>query len=224
MKTYIVIPAFNEENSIAQVIKGLKRHGYKNIVVVDDGSTDKTFQKAKAAKVQVLRHFINRGQGAALKTGIDYALSQGADIIVTFDADGQHNPAEIKNLIRPVKEGKTDVALGSRFLKKGVKVPVVRKVFLKGGIVFTRVFSGIRLTDAHNGFRAFDRKAAQKIEIKHDGMAHSSEIVDEIYTKKLRYKEVPVTITYTDYSKRRGQSNLNSSNIAFKYLIRKLSK
>ncbi len=221
MKISIVIAAYKEEKSISKVIKDVLKEGYNDIIVVDDGSEDNTSRSALDTGAVVLRHVINRGQGAALKTGIDYAVKEGADIIVTFDADGQHDAAEIEDIIKPVKEGKAEIALGSRFLSKRSKVPFVRKLILKTGIIVTWILSGIKLTDTHNGFRAFSRKAARKIEIKQDRMEHASEILDEIAKKKIKYKEVPVTITYSEYSKKKGQSGLNSIRIGLKMILRK---
>jgi len=222
-KTFIVIPAYNEEKSITNVVKELKQNNYKNIVVIDDGSKDKTYEAAKREGVIVLKHILNRGQGAALKTGIDYALSNGTGIIVTYDADGQHSVKDIKNIIKPVKNKKVDIALGSRFLKKN-KTPFIRKLFLKGGAFIIFLMYGIKLTDSHNGFRAMSRKAAEKIEIKSDGMEHASEILEQVKKKRLKYKEIPVTIKYTDYSVKRGQSTLNSFKILFKMIFKWLSK
>ena len=223
-KLFIVIPAFNEEGSIGSVIKELKQNGYKNIVVVDDGSTDKTFQKAKKEKVEVLRHIINRGQGAALKTAIDCALEKGADIIITYDADGQHSIKDIKKIVKPVKNKKVDITLGSRFLKKNKDTPFIRKIFLKGGAFVIFLMYGIKLTDSHNGFRAMSKKAAQKIEITSDGMEHASEILEQVKKKKLKYMEVPVKIVYTDYSMKGGQNTFNSFKILFKMLTRWILK
>ncbi len=222
-KTFIIIPAYNEEKSIANVVKELKQNNYKNIIVIDDGSEDNTFKEAKKGNITVLKHILNRGQGAALKTGIDYALSNGADIIVTYDADGQHSPDDIKDIIKPIKNKKADITLGSRFLKKN-KIPFIRKLFLKGGAFIIFLMYGIKLTDSHNGFRAMSRKAAEKIEIKSDSMEHASEILEEIKKKRLKYKEIPVTIRYTDYSIKGGQKTLNSFKILFKMIFRWLSK
>lgn len=219
---YIVIAAYNEERSIARVVKNVKKEGYKNVVVVDDGSRDKTFDEASKAKAIVLRHIINRGQGAGLRTGIDYALLNGAKYIVTFDADGQHNQKEIERLLKPVMNGACEVALGSRFLKKDSNTPFLRRVILKVGILVVWVMYGVKLSDSHNGFRAFSRKAASIIKITSDRMEHASEIVEEIHKKKVSYIEVPVTITYTDYSKAKGQSSWNSVKIGLRMIFRKL--
>ena len=220
----IIVPAYNEEKVIGKVIEDLKNHDYKNIIVIDDGSKDKTSLIAKQHRAIVLRHIINRGQGAALKTGIEYALSEGADIIITFDADGQHIAEDIEKLIKPIKEGKADIVLGSRFLKQNSKVPLLRKVFLKGGSLIFRILYRAKLTDSHNGLRAMSRKAAKKINITSDGMEHASEIVEEIVRNKLRYTEVPVSIQYTEYSIAHGQRTSNAFKILFKMTIKRFIK
>jgi polyprenyl-phospho-N-acetylgalactosaminyl synthase len=223
-KIFIVIAAYNEEKSIANVIASLTHEGYRNIVVVDDGSADRTYEAASKKGIYVIRHIINRGQGAALKTGIDFSLSRGADIIVTFDADGQHVPADIKRIVAPVLSGSADVALGSRFLAGSkTNVSPLRRLYLKLGVLTFLVLYGIRLTDSHNGLRAMSRHAAEAIEIKCDRMEHASEIVDQIKKKRLRYKEVPVEIRYTEYSLKHGQNYLtNSFNILFRMIFKKL--
>ncbi|MFH1770974.1 MAG: glycosyltransferase family 2 protein [archaeon] len=220
---FVVMAAFNEEKKIVEVINGLKKNSYRNIVVVDDGSKDNTYNVVSKLNVHVLRHFINRGQGASLKTGIDYAVKQGAKYVVTFDADGQHNPKEIDALLKPVVSGKFDVALGSRFLRKNSNTPWIRRAVLKIGAMVIWVMYGVKLSDSHNGFRVFSRKAAKKIQITSDRMEHASQIVEEIRRNNLKYKEVPVTITYSDYSKGKGQSGWNSIRIAFRMLFRKIT-
>jgi glycosyltransferase involved in cell wall biosynthesis len=222
MKTpWIIIAAFREETVIGNVVRGVKAT-YPNVIVVDDASGDKTGSEAEAAGAIVLTHLINRGQGAALKTGIDYALSRGAEIIVTFDADGQHHVEDIAPMIAPIVAGEVEVTLGSRFLRDGSNVPPLRKMVLRAGVLFTRALSGLHLTDTHNGFRAFSRKAAQKIRIVQDRMEHASEILDEIGRHRLSYKEIPVTITYSYYSKAKGQSSFASIKIATRIIMHKL--
>lgn len=223
MKLFVVIAAFNEEKQIASVIKGLQKKGYKNIVVVDDGSSDNTFDILSKQKVIALKHIVNRGQGASLKTGIDVALLHGADRICTFDADGQHHPEDIPRLMKALDKSHADVALGSRFLKQDSNTPAIRKMILKMGTWIVWLMYGIKLTDSHNGFRIFSRKAAQMINITSDRMEHASQIVEEIHAKKIPYVEVPVTITYSDYSKAKGQSSLASIKIGLKMLFRKLT-
>ncbi|MBI2547985.1 glycosyltransferase family 2 protein [Candidatus Woesearchaeota archaeon] len=222
MNIFIVIAAYNEEKSITTVVKSLREKGYDHIIVVDDGSRDRTSQYAEQEGATVLQHVVNLGQGAALKTGIDYALMQGADIIVTFDADGQHDAGDLRQLLKPVIDKNIDVTLGSRFLKHNSNVPFIRKCFLKGGAFLFKVMYGVTLTDSHNGLRAFSKKAAKVIDLKTNGMEHASEMIEEIGKHKLSYKEIPVTIRYTDYSTSRGQSSWNAFRIFFKMIMKKL--
>lgn len=224
MNLFFVIAAFNEEKSIVNVINSLKSHNYYDIVVVDDGSRDKTSELASKEGVVVLRHIINRGQGAALKTGIQFALKNNADIIVTFDADGQHDVDDVDKLIKPVVSGIADVALGSRFLEKMhySNVPFFRKFFLKGGAFLIWFMYGIKLSDSHNGFRALSRKSAELIDIRSDGMAHASDILEEIKKKSLRFVEVPVNIKYTEYSLSHGQRTMDAFKILYRMIVSKL--
>ncbi len=211
--TWAVIPAYNEEKMIGSVIERLLP-AVSNIVVVDDCSRDATREIAERAGAIALRHRLNRGQGASLQTGMTYALMHGADIIIHFDADGQHCVEDIPSLLGPLRAGVCDVVLGSRFLRFDTQqsIPITRKLLLQGGILFTTLFSGIRLTDTHNGLRAFSRSAALRIRITENQMAHASEILHEIVRLKLRTVEIPVTIRYTAYSlehtKARGDSQL----------------
>jgi glycosyltransferase involved in cell wall biosynthesis len=167
---------------------------------------------------------VNRGQGAALQTGIGFALRQGAEVVVTFDADGQHDMEDIPALVAPVLSGECDVALGSRFLHPGTEVPLIRRLVLKSGILFTRVVSRVRISDTHNGFRAFSRRAASELRIALDRMAHASEIIDQIRENHWRYREVPVRILYTDYAMTKGQSSWNALRIASQFLFRKITR
>jgi polyprenyl-phospho-N-acetylgalactosaminyl synthase len=221
-KVYFVIPAYNEAKSISRVVKDLKRAGYNNIIVIDDGSRDNTYSAAAKHGITVLKHVINRGQGAALKTGIDYALSQGADFIVTFDSDGQHRVEDVPAMLKPALRGDVDVTLGSRFLKRS-HLPLSRKILLKGAIVVQSAFYRIILTDVHNGFRVLSRRAALKIWLKADRMEHASEIVEEIAKHKIPYEEVPVTIRYTGYSQSKGEGSfLGALRILYKMVMKKL--
>jgi glycosyltransferase involved in cell wall biosynthesis len=222
-KIFFVIPAYNEEKSIGLVIDDLKRAGYKNIIVIDDGSRDNTYAEAKRKEVVALKHIINRGQGAALRTGIDCAIKQGAEFIVTFDSDGQHRVEDLPAMLEPVVKGEVDVTLGSRFLRK-TKMPLGRKILLKGSIIVQWLFYGIRLSDAHNGFRVLSRRAAEQIRIESDRMEHASEIVEEIVKKNIKYKEVPVEIRYSGYSMRKGEASFfGAVKILFKMIMRRLT-
>lgn len=207
MKIIVIIPAYNEAKVIRNVIADVKKYGYE-VVVIDDCSRDGTHQYAQKAGAFVLRHHVNRGQGAALATGMEYALSQGADIIVTFDADGQHCAREIQRVIHPIITKEADVVLGSRFLGATHDMPQTRGLSLKAALLFTRLTTGLTLTDVHNGFRAFSRDAAERIKISQNRMAHASEILDQIARHNLRFCERPVTIVYSLYSKNKGDSSI----------------
>lgn len=214
---WVVIPAYNEQSTIQQVISGLKRL-LPNIVVVDDCSADLTALRAGAADAVVVRHPINLGQGASLQTGIDFALQQGAGYIVTFDADLQHRPDDVPLLLAALKESAADFALGSRFLGTAVNIAVSRRLLLKAAILFTRLTTGLKITDAHNGLRAMTRRGALTLRIRQNGMAHASEILQQIAKSALRYVEVPVTVEYTSYSMAKGQRLSNSLNIVLELL------
>ena len=215
---FVVVPAYNEAAAIGGVLEELRRTA-ATIVVVDDCSTDATAAMARAAGATVLRHAVNRGQGAALQTGIRYALLRGAEIIVTFDSDGQHDAADLAALVAPIRAGRAEVVLGSRFLEPRSAIPAARRLLLKLAVVFTRITSGLRVTDAHNGLRALSRRAAASIDIKLDRMAHASELMDQIRRGRLAYAEVPVSVRYTPYARRKGQRGVHALRVAFDYLV-----
>jgi polyprenyl-phospho-N-acetylgalactosaminyl synthase len=222
-KVFIVIPAYNEGLVIQDVLRELietvvQNHSGYELVVVDDGSSDGTYDLVYTLPVHLLRHAVNLGQGAALATGIQYALRHNAAIIVTFDSDGQHMPEDIARLVAPVASGQADVALGSRFLEDTSKVPWRRRILLKAVIYLTVLLNKIRLTDAHNGLRAFSAAAARQIRITQNRMAHASEIISEIARLKLRYVEVPVQVRYTAYSRQKGQRAIDGLNILIELL------
>jgi polyprenyl-phospho-N-acetylgalactosaminyl synthase len=219
----IVIPAFNEASVIDGVLDRLAPLGY-HLIVVNDGSGDATAARAARPGVVLVSHPINRGQGAALQTGISVALALGADVIVTFDADGQHDPADIPALVAPILAGECDVVLGSRFRGRAERIPLVRRLMLRAAVWFTRLTANLRVTDAHNGLRAFSRPAAERIRITMDGMAHASEILEEIAAHQLRWREVPVTVRYSAYSLAKGQRSSDSFRIAAQVLIEKLHR
>ena len=222
-KTFIIIPAYNEKASISHVLADLSALGCP-IVVVDDGSLEdiKTEVK-KFGQVIYLRHKVNLGQGAALQTGIDFALKQGAAYIVSFDADGQHSAGDIPPILNPVFSGEADIVLASRFLVKGHhNASFLKKVVLKIGRWVNYFFTGLYLSDAHNGLRGMNRLAAITIRITENRMAHATEIIAQIKKHKLRYKEVAANVIYTVYSRKKGQSSLNSLKIFFDLVLQKL--
>lgn len=204
---FIVIPAYNEAAMIESVLQKLLAANYFNIVVVDDCSQDQTGEIVKNFPVFYLRHIINRGQGAALRTGTQFALERGAEVIIHFDADGQMLVEDIPRFVELVAEGQ-DVVLGSRFLERGeaIKMPWHRKLLLMGAKVFNFLILGVNYSDPQNGFRALSKQAAERLQWKNDRMAHCSEILRLIKIKNLPYKEIPVTINYSEYSLKKGQS------------------
>jgi polyprenyl-phospho-N-acetylgalactosaminyl synthase len=220
---WIVVPAYNEAATIAVVVGSLRAVGYSHVCVVNDGSADQTGPLARENGAYVLDHVTNLGQGAALQTGIRYALANGARSICTFDADGQHSPSSVADLLRALERADVDVALGSRFLCEKSGVPLPRRLLLKLAVLFTRVHAGVAVTDTHNGLRAFTRHAAQLIEIEQPGMAHASEILQKIGALRLRFVEVPVEIVYTAYSRKKGQSGLDSLKIVLDLLYRSIA-
>ena len=203
---WVVVPAHNEARVIAGVVAELKRQAHR-IVVIDDGSSDSTAEVAAECGAIVLRHPINLGQGAALQTGIEFALARGAELIVTFDADGQHRTADIGRLLDALNIHRADFALGSRFLGAAVNMPAPRRMLLRAATLFTRLTTGLALTDAHNGLRAMTRRGALSIRLRQNRMAHASEIIGQIAASGLKFVEVPVTIEYSRYSLAKGQKS-----------------
>ena len=201
---WVVIPAYHEAKVLRRVVAGVRRMG-PQVVVVDDGSTDSTAEEALAAGATVLRHVVNLGQGAALQTGIDYALAQGAECVFTFDADGQHLPESLAVLGDVLQETGVDVVLGSRTLGSTLGIPGARRLMLKAALAFTRIHAALPVTDTHNGLRLFTRQAASRIRITQPRMAHASEILSQIRQLGLRFVEAPVTVDYTEYSLKKGQ-------------------
>jgi len=205
---YIIIPAFNEEKVIKSVIRELKDEGYKYIIVVDDGSRDATYKRASHAGAIVLRHKINRGKGAAIKTGIEVAKRLNAHLIVTFDADGQHDPKDIKKMLILIQKG-YDVILGSRFLKPQ-KIPLMKRTGNMVANLITYAFYGIWVTDSQSGFRAYSNRAFTSINSESDRYEFDTEVLRDIKKNHLRYKEIPMHVRYTAYS----QNKENRQNIA----------
>lgn len=209
---WLIVPAYNEATVIAAVVADLVQRGYR-VAVIDDGSTDATGAKARAAGAVVVTHAINLGQGAALQTGLSFALQAGADYIVTFDADGQHRAAEIDSLIDALIANNADFAIGSRFRGAAVAMPTSRRLLLKAATWFTRLTTGLHVTDTHNGLRAMTRRGAARIALRQNRMAHASELLHQIARSGLPHVEVPVTIDYSAYSLAKGQRFADSLRI-----------
>jgi len=223
MNLIIGIPAYNEEAMIKRVLNTLPRKlsGISNldIVLIDDGSVDKTGTIAKKLGVSVLTHIINRGLGGALKTAFSYAKSKNYDILVTFDADGQHDAKDIPKVILPILNNQADVVIGSRWFGDNNK-PFSRYIINRLANIFTYLMYGIWTSDSQSGFRAFNKKAIRQINLITDGMEVSSEIFKEIYRNKLSFTETPINVIYTDYSRKKGQQIQNAPNVLFQLLFR----
>lgn len=220
---WILIPAFNEERVIADVITEIRQAGYNNILIVDDGSRDHTYEVAKGTGVTVLRHRLNRGKGAATKTSIEAAKLLGAHIVVTMDGDGQHNPADIESLIAPIRDGHCDVVLGTR-LKNPQGMPWYKIIQNWIGNAIVWYVYGLWVSDSQSGFRAYSRYAIEVINTKTDRYEYDGEVIREIYKYKLKYREVPIEVRYTEYSmgKINKQSLENGIKTVYKMIFHTL--
>jgi glycosyltransferase involved in cell wall biosynthesis len=215
------MPVFNEETVISDVVAHVLET-FPHVVCVDDGSRDDSARRILGTGAHLLRHPINLGQGAALQTGLSYALDQpGGEYFVTFDADGQHRVEDVVRMISVLRAEEADVVLGSRFLESAQVVPPLKKAALRTVAFFSRPSRKLGLTDAHNGLRAVNRAVAEKIDITQAGMAHASELVDFLARSDFRVREIPVTIDYTEYSLSKGQSLFNGINIVFDLALRR---
>jgi glycosyltransferase involved in cell wall biosynthesis len=224
MKTFVIVPAYNEEKTVAKVIEDLLKMGF-DFVVVDDGSSDGTNRIVtriikEKKKGLLCKHLLNRGLGAAIKTGIEASLEQGADVIVTFDADGQHDPEDINTVIKPIINNEADVAVGKRDFNE---MPSNKKYGNQVMNLITTIFYGIRVGDSQSGLRAFNRKAANNIIINARDYGVSSEIIGEVKRHDLRFVEVPMKTIYTDYTMKKG-TNLNEGLKILAKLILKMFK
>ena len=218
---FVLIPSFNEGKVIRQTIRSLGDQ--YSIVLIDDASTDDTANAVRDLPIYYLRHDINLGQGAALQTGMDFALQQGADIVVHFDADGQHNPADIERFVEVLKNQKVDVVLGSRFMRQDdfLAIPRLRRLLLRIARIVNGMLTGLWLSDAHNGFRVMNRHALRTIQLKENRMAHATEILMQIRRQQLRYVECPTHIVYTEYSQVKGQRWQGAIDILIDVFINK---
>jgi polyprenyl-phospho-N-acetylgalactosaminyl synthase len=217
---WVVIPVFNEERVIADVVDDVRRT-FPNVVCVDDGSRDRSAERIATTSAHLVRHPVNMGQGAALQTGLSYALARdGGKYFVTFDADGQHRVEDALRMVELARQGGADAVLGSRFLDRPRRVPVAKRVVLRAVVTFSPSARRLKLTDAHNGLRVLTRPVAETLRITMNGMAHASELVAQLAKARVRVVEVPVTILYTEYSMSKGQSLINGVNILFDLSVR----
>lgn len=216
----ILVPVYNEARVVGDVVAGLTEH-VGHVVCVDDGSTDASAEAAGRAGAIVLRHATNLGQGAALQTAIDHALTlPGVRYLVTFDADGQHQLDDALAMVDLARTEDLAVVFGSRFLDERTQAGFLKKLILKTAVWVTNQSTGMRLTDAHNGLRVIRTDAARGVHLTQNRMAHASEIVLQLGRTRLPWREYPVHVLYTDYSKAKGQSLLNAINILFELTFR----
>jgi UDP-N-acetylglucosamine---dolichyl-phosphate N-acetylglucosaminyltransferase len=221
MRIFVVVPAYNEERTVVKVMEELFKRGF-NLVVIDDGSNDETYKRAKNVidknvnKGFIYKHLLNRGLGASLRTGITAALLHDPDIIVTFDADGQHDPEDIKKVCRPIEKGEADIVIGKRNFDD---MPLAKKLGNQIMNLITWIFYGVKTNDSQSGLRAFSRKAAELVNINSREYGVSSEIIGEVKTKDLKLEEVPMKTIYTDYSMSKGTNTKVGLKILFKLIM-----
>jgi len=217
---WVVIPLYNEGTVIGGVIRDLLQH-FSHVVCVDDGSSDDSAAAARAAGALLVQHPINLGQGAALQTGFEFALGQPrCEYVVTFDADGQHRIEDALQMLEVARRDDIAIVFGSRFLDKRTNPGLIKRIVLKTAVWVTNMTTGMHLTDAHNGLRVIRRDALSQVDLKQDRMAHATEIVIALGSTGLPWREHPVELLYTDYSKGKGQSVLNSINILVDLVVR----
>ena len=218
--TWVVVAVYNEVSTVAQVLRELVQT-FPNVVVVDDGSQDDSWEHIRAIAPHALRHLVNRGQGAALQTGTEFAIKMGAFRIAHFDADGQHQVEDLVKMSAAVAASECDVALGDRFRGQS-NLSASRAVLIRGAALMHLFTSGIMLSDVHNGMRVLTREAAMKCEITVDRMAHASQFIDLVARSKLRVRQYPTSIRYTEYSMNKGQHASQSWRILFHYSIARI--
>ncbi|MDD3175238.1 MAG: glycosyltransferase family 2 protein [Candidatus Nanoarchaeia archaeon] len=219
-KVCIILPAYNEGKVIYSVLSEIQKEGFKNILVIDDCSKDNTFSEAKKSGAKVIHHSKNKGAGGATKTGLEYAKNSPFEHFVFMDSDGQHSPKDVVNLLKYAL--KYDVVIGSRLIKtKGM--PLTRKLINMFGSFLTWIFFGLYVRDSQSGFKVFNKKAVSKIKLNYDGFEFCSEIIGEIHKHKLKFKEVPIKVIYTDHSlgKGHGQSVANGLQMVWRFIWRK---
>ena len=215
-KVFIVIPAKDEGRRIGSVLGHIRELGYGNIVVVDDGSEDDTQQVAERYNATVLKHLLNMGAGAATQTGIQYALQQGAEIIVTLDGDHQHLPSDIALLVNTLLEKDVDVVIGSRFLGNNPNIPWIRILYNKIGNVITLLFAGLMVTDSQSGMKALRAGFARKSVIQRNGFEFCMEIIKNMRIHKASWCEVPISVNYTRETMAKGQNFWSGVNMVFR--------
>jgi glycosyltransferase involved in cell wall biosynthesis len=214
------MPVFNEATVVADVVRGVRAH-YPLVVCVDDASSDGSAREVLSAGGTLVQHPFNLGQGAAIRTGLEYGLRYTeATWFVTFDADGQHDVEDVDQMLKILDDGQAQIVFGSRFLDSRTTISAPKRAVLGAAIRYTRMSTGLRVSDTHNGLRAFSREVAESLDLTMNGMAHASELLAIVAAHGFTYAEAPVHIRYTDYSRGKGQPLLNSINIIFDMIFR----
>ena len=215
--TIILIPVYNEGKKIGSVIRNVINEGWKNVIVIDDGSTDDTSSVAKSEGAYVIRHLLNRGKGASIKTGLEVVSKLQADVVVTIDGDGQHNPKDIAKLVKYIHSG-YDVVLGIRNYKL---IPWYKAVFNILGNIATWVMFSLFVKDSQSGFRAYNSHALNVIKTNNDRYEYDTEVIREIAIHNLKWLEVSIDVNYTSYDqqKRNKQSVYNAMKTFIKLLF-----
>ncbi|MGH3756205.1 glycosyltransferase family 2 protein [Actinophytocola sp.] len=217
---WLVVPVYNEAPVIADVVRAV-RGSFPNVVCVDDGSKDRSADQIRQSGAHLVRHPVNLGQGAAIQTGVEYARAQpGAEYFVTFDADGQHRVEDVERMVQRLRHEPLDIVMGTRFHGEAEHIPFLKRFVLKTVVALSPALRKLKLTDAHNGLRAFNRTVAEGMNITLNGMGHASQIIEMVAREDWRVAEEPVTILYTEYSMAKGQSLINGVNILFDSLLR----
>ncbi len=220
-KIFVIVPCYNESCIISNTIAALLQQGYK-VIVVDDGSNNNCREHFSTMPVYYLQHVINLGQGAAIQTGIDFALQKGATYLVTFDADGQHDVKDIGRMIDKLEEEKLEFVFGSRFLEGAeTNIDKTRRALLHISRFTNFFISGVLLSDSNNGLRVFTSAAAMQIRIKENRRTHSSDFIYQVAKKKIKFGEAPVNVTYSAYSRKKGIQNVEGISIFINMLIYK---
>lgn len=217
-EVYIVVPAKNEGDRVAKVVQSIIAEGYTNVIVVDDGSEDKTALYAKEAGATVLNHLVNLGAGAATQTGMEFALAKGARTIVTMDGDSQHFASDISNLVHHLNHQNLDLVIGSRFLEPNNQIPTDRIVVNKLANWFSGIITGLFVTDSQSGMKAIHAKLASKMHFTFDGYEFCTEILKIAHQEKARFDEIPIQVKYSEELAGKGQSWRNIGRMVFRLL------
>lgn len=206
---YVIVPAYNEKKVIKEIVSNLLNK-FSNIIVIDDGSTDGTSNEIKDLDIKILRHEINLGVGAAVQTGFKFvSMISSAHAVITFDADGQHLVKDAESMAKEVMICDADIIFGTRFPKFARNIPLIKRIVLKTIAKITYFVTGVSLSDAHNGLKAFKVSALRNLELNFSAYSYESELITQVSKKKLKYKEMPTDIKYTDYSIKKGQKLSN---------------